>query len=487
MIWLVLAAVGVGGGALAWGLAGRDPLIIAGAALVVWAGARAALAGYQRIRGSRPDRASGGPEGDGAGGRRSAAAAAGSAVALRAPELDAARDPATVARIAVEIAADAAPGCSIELWLATDRGTWRRPQGTEVRDVPGVPEVQPHVASHQGAVRIAELAGQGGGALAALAAAAPGAWVAPLVRADRLIGLLFGDAPTGGADAGGADAIGEVLAAMRPAIEEALGQARLVRRVDHARELAGEVELAAAVQQAFIPDGAPRVVGPIELAGSYVPASQCGGDWWAVHDMGDARSLLLVADVTGHGIGAARITAAARGAHDVAVHLAGGAPELGPLMSALDAAVRRVGAGHYHMTCFAAVIDPDRRVSFTAAGHVPPYLCRAPAQPGGRAGIDALVARGNPLGVSKALSVKLSEQTLQRGDLLLFYSDGLIDCTSPREERLGDRRMQRLLRDLAAQDLEIGAVRDRIEEVVREHAAGSPQDDDITFIAARVL
>src|SRR5690606_25884073 len=118
-------------------------------------------------------------------------------------------------------------------------------------------------------------------------------------------------------------------------------------------------------------------------------------------------------------------------------------------------------AGHYHMTCFAAVIDPDRRVSFTSAGHVPPYLCRAPDS-GGRIAIDALVARGNPLGVGRPLSVRISEQTLAPGDLLVFYSDGLIDCTSPREERLGDRRMQRLLRDVAGQDLEIGAVRDRI-------------------------
>jgi phosphoserine phosphatase RsbU/P len=131
------------------------------------------------------------------------------------------------------------------------------------------------------------------------------------------------------------------------------------------------------------------------------------------------------------------------------------------------------------------VIDPARRVSFTAAGHVPPYLCRAPAEPGGRIAIDALVARGNPLGLDRPLSVKVRAQTLQEGDLLVFYSDGLIDCTSPQDERLGDRRMQRMLRDLAGQDLDIGAIRDRIDQAVREHAAGTPQDDDITFIAAR--
>jgi serine phosphatase RsbU (regulator of sigma subunit) len=312
--------------------------------------------------------------------------------------------------------------------------------------------------------------------VAELLAAAPAPGVAPIARGDRLFGLLF---------AGGASEAGEVLALLGPAVAEALGHVRMVGRIALASEMEAEVELAAAVQQAFIPDGTARIIGPIELAASYVPASQCGGDWWAVHEMGDGRVLLLVADVTGHGIGAARITAAARGAHDVAVRLAGGQPDLPGLLQALDSAVRHVGAGHYHMTCFAAVIDPDLVIHFTSAGHVPPYLCRAPAGPGDRIAIDALVARGNPLGINRPPVVQVLEQTLRPGDLLLFHSDGLVDCTSPREERLGDRRMQRLLRQLASQSLDIGQIRDRLDDAIREHTGGSPQDDDITFIAVR--
>ena len=259
----------------------------------------------------------------------------------------------------------------------------------------------------------------------------------------------------------------------------------LVRRIEHQSQVAAEVELAAVVQQAFIPDGRPRGLGPVELAGSFIPASQCGGDWWAALELPHgAGTLVLVADVTGHGIGAARITAAARGAYDAALRLSGGAADLDGLMAAMDAAVRRVGAGHYHMTCFAAIIDPERRVRFTSAGHVAPYVARRAAD--GRVQIDALVARGNPLGVGfGTAAAAVTEQRLGLGDLVIFYSDGLIDCVNPGGERLGDRRMQRLLRDLVAAELDIGTVRDRIEETVQDFAAGAQQTDDITFVAVR--
>jgi sigma-B regulation protein RsbU (phosphoserine phosphatase) len=273
--------------------------------------------------------------------------------------------------------------------------------------------------------------------------------------------------------------------AVTPAGSSAAAEDALVRRIEHQSQVAAEVDLAAAVQQAFIPDGRPRGLGPVELAGSFIPASQCGGDWWAALELPDeAGTLVLVADVTGHGIGAARITAAARGAYDSAVRLGGGATDLEGLMAALDAAVRRVGAGHYHMTCFAALIGLDRRVRFTSAGHVAPYVARPAGD--GRVQIDALVARGNPLGIGTGTgAAAVVEQTLRPGDLVLFYSDGLIDCVSPTGERLGDRRMQRLLRDIVTDGLDIGAVRDRIEQVVHDFAAGAPQPDDITFVAVR--
>lgn len=264
------------------------------------------------------------------------------------------------------------------------------------------------------------------------------------------------------------------------------GEEALVRRIEHQSQVAAEVELAATVQQAFIPDGRPRGLGPVELAGSFVPASRTGGDWWAAYELPGGSTLVLVADVTGHGIGAARITAAARGAYDASLRLAAGkASMMDDLMIALDAAVRRVGMGHYNMTCFAAIIEPSRRVRFTSAGHVAPYVARHSAD--GKVTIDALVGRGNPLGIAAGPpELRVFTETLREGDLVIFYSDGLIDCISPTGERFGDRRMQRLLRDIVPSNFDIGTVRDRIETAARDFTGGTQQPDDITFVAARI-
>jgi hypothetical protein len=56
------------------------------------------------------------------------------------------------------------------------------------------------------------------------------------------------------------------------------------------------------------------------------------------------------------------------------------------------------------MTCFAAIVEPGGRVLYTGAGHVAPYLVHPAGRAGERIAIDALVARGNPLGVKRSTS-----------------------------------------------------------------------------------
>jgi hypothetical protein len=76
-----------------------------------------------------------------------------------------------------------------------------------------------------------------------------------------------------------------MVAALAGPLADALGGVRMELRIAQQTEVAAEVEVAAAVQQALIPDGEPRVIGPVELAGSYLPASRCGGDWWSVDEL----------------------------------------------------------------------------------------------------------------------------------------------------------------------------------------------------------
>jgi sigma-B regulation protein RsbU (phosphoserine phosphatase) len=161
------------------------------------------------------------------------------------------------------------------------------------------------------------------------------------------------------------------------------------------------------------------------------------------------------------------------------------------LLTQLDHAVRQVGAGRFHLTCFAAVLDPDRgEIHFANAGHVAPYVCRARATPtpaGDTVELSALVARGNPLGAGAATVAKAATRAIGPGDLLIWYTDGLIECHGADGKQFGDRRLQRVLQ---AAGRATSATRWRCSggwpAELAAHLGGLPIDDDMTLVVARV-
>jgi HAMP domain-containing protein len=90
---------------------------------------------------------------------------------------------------------------------------------------------------------------------------------------------------------------------------------RLAILLEETREkatLEKELEVARTIQDTLVPPNEPVDCGPFNFAGYFQPASQCGGDWWTYHTLKNNRLLLVIGDVTGHGVPAAMITAAAK-------------------------------------------------------------------------------------------------------------------------------------------------------------------------------
>lgn len=301
----------------------------------------------------------------------------------------------------------------------------------------------------------------------------------PVASADELIGLVAVPATAGrlrGRSLDFLERAGERLA-------EALLHARMARRAAERANLAREVELAATVQGELLPGKGPHVFGPITVVGSWQPATRCAGDFWQVYPLGEDRVLVAIGDVTGHGVASAMVTAAAIGACDVCVRRSGDTVDLRELVAALDAAVRRVGGGALAMTCFAAILDAKaQEVRFVSCGHTAPYLCR----PGDAAiELHALVGRGNPLGGTMTSAPKVQQRPIQAGDLLVWYTDGVIDAQDPAGTAFGDRRLQHLLKRLDRTRLSPNAVHAVVQSGLAAHRAGRPLADDETVVIAR--
>jgi len=307
--------------------------------------------------------------------------------------------------------------------------------------------------------------------------------IVPLVNRDELVGIItVGDLPDGRAVRADEQ---RFLHRLRDHASSALVYARMHREAARRVEVDKDVELAAAVQTGFVPsnDAIDVGAGHVRIAGAYTPASQCGGDWWSVHGLPDERVLVLIGDVTGHGIAAAMVTAAAKGCYDVAQRLMATDLNLVRLLELLDGSVRRVGAGKFHMTCFATLLDPaNGTVTYANAGHVVPYLCRKSGDRG--YDLDALVARGNPLGAGENPKYRQDTAKLRAGDMLVWYTDGIVECMNHQQRQFGDRRMQRLLRKLETED--VVKVREKVLRASAAFREGVPADDDITLVVGRV-
>lgn len=241
-----------------------------------------------------------------------------------------------------------------------------------------------------------------------------------------------------------------------------------------------ELELARSVQALMSPPPEPVRIGPFTLAGRCETATQCGGDWWTYRRLEDERLLVVVGDVTGHGMPAAMVAATARGAVEALSLVEGSRLTPTLVLDAIDRAIRELASSRLLMTCFAMVVDGrERSLHYANAGHVFPYVGRAD-QGAPLVELRALGVTSNPLGMANKC-VREGRDELLPGQVIVLYTDGLVDRLSAHGERFGEKRFRRVLqREPLGGDA--GALRDRVFQEMRTFTSDHPADDDVTLV-----
>jgi serine phosphatase RsbU (regulator of sigma subunit) len=281
------------------------------------------------------------------------------------------------------------------------------------------------------------------------------------------------------------DEIGQ-LASTFNTMAENLGS--LLSEMTVKAQLERELELARSVQELMSPPPDPISIDDMTLAGHCEAATQCGGDWWHYRRLSGGRLLVVIGDVTGHGMPAAMIAATARGAVEALSLLDD--HDLTPtrVLDCIDRAIRDVGSAKLLMTCFALIISPlEQHVDYANAGHTFPYIARMTAE-GALTDLTVLAVNGNPLGNPTKL-VRAGRMALPPGQLFVLCTDGLVDRVDHKGERFGDKRLRKLLQKgrfgEAGHEVTAAEVRDRILALVREFAGDQPADDDTTLVVCK--
>ena len=261
----------------------------------------------------------------------------------------------------------------------------------------------------------------------------------------------------------------------------AIANARLYQeRLDRERQFEREILMARDVQRSMIPEAAPHLRG-FEFAARLEPALNLSGDFYDYLSLSEKRLGVMIGDVAGKGLRAAMGMAAAR---SIMRSVARRGQGQGPSRVLRDANLRihRDLGSQLLLTLVYALVDAETRtIQYCNAGHNPPLLISA----NGR--WRALKTGGLLMGVFDKQQYKSETLRLERGDLILFYTDGLPEAHTPLPERqeIGEQRVIDFLlrhRHLRAQPL-----LDALTAWIQEFTRGAHQHDDLTLLVMRVL
>ena len=255
--------------------------------------------------------------------------------------------------------------------------------------------------------------------------------------------------------------------------------AQQMEKLMEAREKKRELEIARTIQLGLLPEKTPEIKG-LSLAGICIPAREIGGDYYD-YLPGSGKTLdLVVADVSGHSIGAALTMGWIRTfIRDKA--LTESAKTASETMSAInDFFYEDLTRAELFVTMFFLKYDPDSRELFYAnAGHNPPFIYR----PSSNAKIK-LDAEGLILGIKTGVEFEEKKTQLQEGDLLLLYTDGIIEAEDREDQFFGDNRLMQLLKTYHA--LPPQEIIDKILHQVRLFTGNDNFNDDVTLVIMRL-
>jgi GAF domain-containing protein len=238
--------------------------------------------------------------------------------------------------------------------------------------------------------------------------------------------------------------------------------------------MARELVTARATQRQLLPE-MPRRAAGLALHALCLPAMEVGGDYFDVLPLPDGRLALALGDVTGKGTSAVMLMAMIKTALLAQVSAD---PEPGAVLLALNALAMELMQGQL-MTFFYAVYDPaTRTLSYANAGHLYPYIRRAAGR------LESIGTGGLPLGAYGLLPHAPATASLAPGDLLVIFSDGIVEATDANRQLFGFDRLEEMLRRLDPRTEPLLLVEDVVDRV-HTFAGGAPQDD-VTLLIARV-
>ncbi|MEO1129227.1 MAG: PP2C family protein-serine/threonine phosphatase, partial [Planctomycetota bacterium] len=259
-----------------------------------------------------------------------------------------------------------------------------------------------------------------------------------------------------------------------------LGLTRMIARnetlVLRREQVDRDLRLARSIQQGLLPKAAPSLDG-YQIAGWSQPAEETGGDYFDWQTLPSGQLALSLADVTGHGIGPALVTAVCRAYTRASLPEA---DDLGVVMSRINELLHEDLPEDRFVTFVAALLDgQSHELHYLSAGHGPIVICRAATGE-----LDVRGAHDIPFGLigdQRYGSGDIVE--LEPGDVVVLITDGFFEWPAPDGTIFGLDRLRETLARVHTKSAD-----DIIQALYQEvltYAQGTSQDDDLTAVVVK--
>ena len=241
--------------------------------------------------------------------------------------------------------------------------------------------------------------------------------------------------------------------------------------------IVGELKMAGEVQVGLLPrEGGRR--GRLDVAFRYFPMLCVGGDLFDVVETADGGTAFFISDVSGHGVGAAFVTAMIKTS---VLAYSGSSLAVADLVSRVNAAIANLVSGDRFVTAFFGILNAEgTKIEYVNAGHLYPLLIRA-----GTKAMDHLESTEFPLGIVDEFEFTAEQVDVSVGDRLVLYTDGIIEAPNDANEQFGMARFEKSVVSHGQGDLE--TLVDGVIKDLMEFAGRDTFDDDVNLVACEVV
>lgn len=254
-----------------------------------------------------------------------------------------------------------------------------------------------------------------------------------------------------------------------------------LRQTTAAKErIESELQVARHIQMSIVPKKFPAFLAlpQMDIYATLEPSREVGGDLYDFFQLDDERIFAVVGDVSGKGVPAALFMAVTQTLIKATARQ--GLP-LGELMSRLNDELCENNEASMFVTLFVAILNVNTgAVEISNGGHNLPFLLSPNKGP------EQLPrTRGMGLGVSEGVAFQTSSFTMQPGQALVMYTDGISEAHNPASELYTEERMRKFF--VGQSDLHPRPLVENLLAEVRAFEAGGPQADDITVLVLTYL